>query len=165
MATWNEKNKHCKCCTTISWNNRAKGLCVKCYPLVNKIEIVEKWNLKDKATLIGIEGFDNKLLNQIIKSKDFEKCKMEILRQLNNRLALYKNCFSPEKVTGMSIEILLDNYANLLLGDKGKKMFHGACNRYDRFNKKQIETIFMDLNLILANKRFELDLNRIFLQR
>lgn len=164
MSEWSNKYSKCQSCSTSDWKHKAKGLCVKCYPIKRKIAIVEKWDLNDNPSLKPIGGFDSMLITQIIKSDKFINSKMEILRQLKNRLLLYQNCFNPINVDGMSIERLLACYSELLLGDKGKIMFHGACSKYDnKFSQKQMNIIFKDLNLILAQKRFELNLNSILL--
>lgn len=166
MAGWGNRYSKCTSCSTEDWRHKAKGLCVKCYPIIRSIEIVSKWDFNEKSTLKPIPGISAIVISQIASGRDFEKSKTEILRQLENRLNLYKNCFNPECISGINMERLLEKFSELILGDKGKKMFHGVCSTYDsNFQKEQLEIIYKDLSLILASKRFELNLTKILLLR
>lgn len=64
----------------------------------------------------------------------------------------------------MSIERLLTCYSYLIVGDKGKNMFYGVCSKcYNKLLQKQMNIIYNDLNLILAQRKFKLNLNSILL--
>lgn len=158
---WNKKFNECLSCGTTNWSHKAKGYCKKCYPIINNISKVKVWDEKDSATWKEIPSFGKKEIN-VIKGDKFSSAKNEIIRQLESRLRVIKNTVNPEKVTAIQIEYTLDILAEIVLKNKGKQMFHGHASSYELFTDAHLKTIYKDLNSILLNKRFTLDLNKIF---
>lgn len=160
---WSKKTKFCLSCGTTEWEHKAKGYCTKCYPFILRIEKVDHWDDSNPTSLIAIDGFSAQDIQFCINQGKFKKAKHEILNQLKRRLAIIKDCVNPENVDGLAMEQLLDEFAELILKDTGKNMFHSHAALYDRdLNSEQLSIIYKDLNSILMRRRFTLNLGKIY---
>jgi hypothetical protein len=61
------------------------------------------------------------------------------------------------------MEVILNEIAQLMLKNDSTKLFHGVCSKYDILDRTCIESVFKDLHLILAQRKFKLDLTPILM--
>jgi len=92
---WNKKYDKCISCGSTEWEHKAKGLCKKCYPLIIKREVIEKWDSNDKTTLIFVGGVSKMAIDIVDSSGEIEKAKKSLLQQIDARLFLFQQYNNP----------------------------------------------------------------------
>jgi len=150
---WSLKFDNCKNCLTKRFPHKAKGYCSRCYPLVEKLDEIERWNLGKLETL------KNYPKDLIFHNLDiFEKIQKGSLKQYKERLDLLKyneeNC-SKSMIDGIELEHKIRHIADLI-GVNGNKLFFGSANLFDHnFNKKQKKILYQLFNTITENVKWE----------
>ena len=160
--------RKCSSCASEIWYIKAKGLCYKCYPLVQKIEAVRKWDKNNASTMVPISGINEQTLTYIAKLKEFEEVKKRIIQQYEQRLSSYKKLFSDEVVDGLDLEYMFRKFSVLLAnGNKDRwHLFHGYANNFSHeFDNDQRKFIYNQLLTILITRRFKLNWTRIYQDR
>lgn len=157
--------QNCNSCNSDIWGLVSKKSCRKCYPIIRKIERVKSWKYNIPNSWKPIKGIDMNILSHTRSKSEFELIKNEIVSQLQSRIHLFKQYFSNEEVDGMELEIMLNRFSKLLSNankDRGWQ-FHGYATIIDHeLDPNSIKFIYKQLVLILINRRFKLDTNRIY---
>lgn len=161
MMAWGRKYTACVSCQTIIWEHKRNGLCSKCYPLVKKREIIEKWDIKNKNTLISVSPIDNEIMEHLVRCGEVDVARKSLIRQINSRLEMFKRYNSPGQVNGYDIENLLEKIASITNNISEKKLFHSKACCYDEpFTNEQRQIIYKDLLFVLINRKLDLNIWR-----
>jgi hypothetical protein len=128
MSGWPLDIKMCKNCKgePSRYAYRARGYCSRCYRLIRHIEKVQAWDRSRRETLkkppkdgmfdpaVGY-GRSNRLITDGFTQVQFEVCRTETIRQLEDRLALLRHREEIRRldlpVDGLSLE---QKFAELL---------------------------------------------------
>lgn len=155
MADWHKKYNSCTSCGTEEWPYRSRGLCNKCYPLIIKSERIKLWNKDDLSTIKEIDSYTRAFL---IKGNKLEIAKESLIKQINERLNLYRRYNEKGEASGIAIEYSLRAVSRITNNVNNDDFFYGSVTRYnDHFNNDQRRIILKDILLILINRRFHLD--------
>ena len=140
--------KPCKNCGTTRRKHIAKGLCVKCYPIFNKLEAVKKWDLKNPKTLKTY--FSAYYLSDL---RTFIKFKTCIAKQLKQRLDWLRAREEKLKgpIDGLDLEYAFGWLASQA-GCKKDNLFHGLDGWFEmKFNSEQRSALFSVVDKIRQN--------------
>jgi hypothetical protein len=104
----NEPSKRCANCNTQRDSIYCKGYCKRCYRLIVRKQLVERWDLKDPSTLKGLPSIAE---TNVI---EFSEIKAKTLKELEVRLWLLKTREAQRtaKITRLDIEIALERLAD-----------------------------------------------------
>ncbi len=143
---WSSKYEKCQECGTERYRHRAKGLCIRCYQLVQKLKQIDQWDIHDPGTLKGFPRGVMDMLNE----KTFNRMKHGAAEQVRWRLNFLKlreqSLQGP--VTGLDVEYSLRHIADLC-GVRNKNLFFGIADYIDsQFGMKQKEVLYELLNKI-----------------
>jgi hypothetical protein len=144
-AGWSRKFEKCQQCGTKRFKHKARGLCIRCYQLVKKLEQVTHWNLYDAKSLT-----DYPTDMMFHDPQTFQLVHSDVSNQIKERLEflLRKERKLEGPVDGIDIERQLGRIA-IKCRVKDKSMFHGRAGSIDDdFNTKQIKRLFELLNEI-----------------
>ena len=125
-----------------------RGYCSKCYPLILKIEKIEKNNLPDVLQRIkDSSGF-------------FEEAKKEYIRQIKRRLEIIKDSRSIKKVTAHDLEFRI-NETLKLLDNKSLGKINDPIASYlkDDNARAYVYQLFSKIQIL---KPFKIDYYRIY---
>lgn len=142
---WSRKYEKCLNCTSVQFKHRAKGFCVRCYPLIEKIEAVKRWNFSVRAL--------NDMVSHIQNQERFEEVKAKVISQIENRLHFLKSLeeINIRPIYGLDIEYRLRDIARRCR-TKNKDLFHGFAGYIDdHFNMEQKRTLYKLLSKIIAD--------------
>jgi hypothetical protein len=154
---WSKKYPSCVSCATDEWAHKSRGYCIKCYPLIKKKAIIQKWDQGNPSTLVPVKPCSKEMLQILVKSGRLDLIKGRLLEQIDLRLNKYKFYNTPRFCTGLIIEHYLEQIASLTNNVSDRPLFHGAVDRYSvNFNAEQREIIYKDLLYILIHRRFNL---------
>jgi len=150
--------KPCKSCGTTRRKHIAKGLCVKCYPIFNKLEAVKKWDPKNPKTLKTY--FSTYYLSD---PRTFVKFKTCIAKQLKHRLDWLRAREEKMKgpIDGLDLEYKFGWLASKV-GCKKDNLFHGLADWFEgNFNKKQRLVLFAVIDKIQQDIPWRINWNEI----
>jgi hypothetical protein len=143
---WSSKYEKCQECGTQRYHHRAKGLCTRCYQLVQKLKQIDQWDFADPKTLKEVPLNIRYLLDE----KTFNRMKRgaaEEVRWLLNYLKLREQTLQGP-ITGLDVEYSLRHIARLC-GVRNKNLFFGIASSIDSdFNMKQKKVLYELLNTI-----------------
>lgn len=142
---WSRKYEKCLNCESAQFKHRAKGFCVRCYPLIKKIEAIKKWNFSERST--------NNMVSHIQDKKIFNEVKTRIICQIEKRLHLFKSLeeINSHPIDGLDIEYRLRDIA-LRCRTRDKDLFHGIAGYIDEsFNTEQKRILYKLLNKIISD--------------
>lgn len=136
---WHIKYSSCQNCKSINSLYKARGYCIKCYPIVLRLEKTEKWKYNNPNTLKSFpKGFS------FPDEKRFVKIKKGIIQQLKERLDLFRMREQRLKddIYGIDIEYGFDRIAKYC-GVRETSLFRSSANTFDHnFTMKQKKIIF-----------------------
>jgi len=159
IMNWSRYYDKCTHCCTEEWKHIGKGFCKKCYPLMKKLEIIEKWDTSNISSLKVVKPINIKAITLLIKSNKIENAKESLLKQIRSQLHLYKIYNSDDTVDGIKIENLFYSISRITNNLSTSNVFREAANRYNyNFNNDQRRIICKDLLMILINRRFYLNI-------
>lgn len=137
------ENKKCKNCDSNRFRFIARGYCKRCYPLIRKIEIVERWDLNNNNTLRHYPK-DGIFYN----TRDFKRIKIGYIEQFKERLSdlkLFERQLN-SKVYGSDIVPKFQEIARLA-GCRDRYFLWHEENLFDHnFTPKQKKLIYKILN-------------------
>ena len=151
MTNWSKKNTSCLKCGTIRYPHKAKELCTRCYPLSQKIQAIEAWDLNVPNTLRYCPR-EYILRNRAI----LLRIQSGMLKQLHNRLQEIYTREYPilSGADGSTIEYILERIA-ALCSSTPHQMFHQASLVFDhRFTPDQRSTLYCYLLEILESSKW-----------
>lgn len=138
-------DKKCENCKSDRFEIKARGLCKRCYPLVRRIEVVEKWKLDDITTL---KHYPKQGI--FYNEKDFKKIKSGFKKQYQDRLKYFKikEDILNGEIHGSNIVPLFQRISRLA-GSRNEDFLWHKDDLFDHnFTPKQKKIIYKILNEI-----------------
>lgn len=140
---WSRKYEKCLNCTSVQFKHWAKGVCVRCYPLIKKLEAVKRWNFSDRSL--------NDMVSHIQNQERFDEVKAGVISQIESRLHFFKSLeeINIRPIYGLDIEYRLRDIARRCR-TKDKDLFHGFAGYIDdHFNMEQKRILYKLLSKII----------------
>ena len=160
---WSKKYDKCQQCGTKRFPQIAKGLCGRCYRLVNKLERVNHWDLSNPDSLKGYPreaGFH--------KLDTFIQVKEGVAAQIRERLAFLKarELMLESTIDGIDVEHILRDIARRC-HVKNRNLFFGIAGYIDdNFKLGQKKVLYELLNEIEEDIPWKgTDWNKVFERR
>lgn len=156
VSRWNKNYDKCRSCKTILFNHKGKGLCTRCYPIFNRIEMVKKWKTKESITTI--QGFDEKdiyeALDYNIPVSDLKK---RVIDCLNSQLFWLRHYGSVEnksyQIDALKLENLLNSIAKCSRCYKSDLFNNDASHIGAMLSKDDQKFIYLRLLKILIYRK------------
>ena len=135
------KPSKCKNCGTQRYNQVAKGLCSRCYPLTRMFEQIERCDLSKPKTLKSLPSF---IRSMIRTQKHLDAFKIDTREQIRQRLEELKveEAKLRGAIYGIDIEYLLRRIS-WRVSLRAKNLYFGVASVIDHnFSMKQKSVLF-----------------------
>jgi len=145
VEKWSKKSSNCINCKSTRRLHKARGLCIKCYPIQLKIEQIQKWDLQNSSTL---KSYLKDLMS--LKNNEFKIVKSRIIMQYQRRLdsIAHREEMLKIEIQGINLEYQFRRIVKLCKV-KNVNMFHGTAEYFDlTFDVAQRKEIFKLMNEI-----------------
>lgn len=126
--SWSKTHTACSNCQSDERKHAGHGLCTICYRITQKLKMVRKWNLNDRASLKSYPFINEREIDPRI----FNRLKPNVIEHLQNRLAYLK--IRGEKLNGFVDGLDLEygfGHLSRLAGSKNHGLFHGLCSWFE----------------------------------
>lgn len=136
---WSNKFDKCQNCGTIRFSHKSKGYCLRCYPLVLRLEKIELWDFNNPKTL---KGYPKEPI--IYNERDFGIIKPGIMRQIKGRLSDLKYYEQGRniEVDGCHMVLIFQHIARVA-GSKNKEFLWHREDLFDHnFNQEQMRILY-----------------------
>ncbi|MFA6973485.1 MAG: hypothetical protein WC238_01950 [Parcubacteria group bacterium] len=156
-------NKKCENCESDRFEIKARGLCKRCYPLVRKIETINKWRFSKPETL---KYYPKESL--VYNEKDFKKIKSGFLEQFKDRLVHFKTIeiILNGEIHGKNIIPLFQRISKLSGNRNSDFLWHQEDLFDHNFTPEQNKIIYKILNEIVESISWKgIDWYRIFSEK
>lgn len=157
---WANKFTKCQQCGTDRFRHRAKGYCIRCYPLIRRLQQVSSWDLANAKSLKGYPRDE-----AYFYPTTFEKVKLGVALQIQERLAFLqiRERQLVEPLDGLDFEYILNDIGRRCKA-KNKYLFHGIATTIDHnFDMEQKRILYRLLNEIQENIPWKgINWNRVF---
>ena len=147
-----KKYLSCHNCNSSRNNHGARDYCVKCYPIILRLEKAKRWNYSDKTTLKNFPELSGQ-----IDQKKFNKIKNGFIKQLETRLSWFRTRENKLKgdIGGIDLEDGFNRIAKYC-GVRDNSLFHSSANTFDHnFSIEQKKIIFEFIDEIEQNRKWK----------